>query len=218
MQTATFSGMRYFVTFIDEYSHFTMVYLMRNKSEVASKFASFVAYAENQTGKVVKALCCDNGGEYSSRELAKFCQRRGIVQKFTPPYTPQLNGVAERMDRTLVECARCMLEHAKLPKSYWGEAVMTANFLRIRCPTRGISMTQSPYEVWTGRKPILANLKVFGCHAFVTVPKEKRTKLDARAELCRFVGYSEHEKSYRFESIKTGRVVISRDAKQWGNR
>ncbi|CEG39783.1 FOG: Transposon-encoded proteins with TYA, reverse transcriptase, integrase domains in various combinations [Plasmopara halstedii] len=66
MQTATFGGMRYFVTFIDENSHFIMVYLLRNKSEVAGKFASFVAYAETQTGKVLKALCCDNGGEYSS--------------------------------------------------------------------------------------------------------------------------------------------------------
>ncbi|CAI5725938.1 unnamed protein product [Peronospora destructor] len=117
------------------------------------------------------------------------------------------------MNRTLVECARCMLEHAGLPKTYWGEAVMTATFLRNRCPTRSISLEQSPYQVWTGRKPMLANLKVFGCHAFVAIPKEKRRKLDARAERCRFLGYSEHEKAYRFEDITSGRIVISRDAK-----
>ncbi|KAG3044231.1 hypothetical protein PI125_g27222 [Phytophthora idaei] len=118
MQTSTFSGKRYFVTFIDEYSHFCVVYLLRNKSEVADKFAGFVALAETQTGKVVETLRSDNGGGYTSGEMAKFCKRHGIHQKFTPPYTPKSNGVAERMNRTLVECARCMLEHAGLPKSY----------------------------------------------------------------------------------------------------
>ena len=87
--------------------------------------------------------------------MAKFCKQRGIELKFTPPYTPQLNGVAERMNRTLVECARCMIEHAGLPKTYWGEAVMTSAFLRNRCPTRGIVMDKSPHQVWTGRKPAL---------------------------------------------------------------
>ncbi|GMF42324.1 unnamed protein product [Phytophthora lilii] len=92
MQTSTFGDKRYFVTFIDEYSHFCVVYLLRNKSEVADKFAEFVAFAKTQTGKVVKTLRSDNGGEYTSGDMAKFCKRRGIVQKFTPPYTPQLNG------------------------------------------------------------------------------------------------------------------------------
>ncbi|CEG49028.1 retrovirus-related pol polyprotein from transposon tnt 1-94 [Plasmopara halstedii] len=90
---------------------------------------------------------------------------------------------------------------------------MTTNFLRNRYPTRSIPFDKSPYQVWTGRKPVLANLKVFDCHAFVTVPKEKRSKLDARAKLCRFVGYSEHEKACRFEDVKTGRICISRDTK-----
>ncbi|OWY95693.1 Copia type Polyprotein, partial [Phytophthora megakarya] len=102
-----------------------------------------------------------------------------------------------------------MLEHAGLPKGYWGEAVMTATFLRNRCPTRAISHDKSPHEVWTGKKPLLANLKVFGCHAYVHVPKEKRSKLDARSMRCRFLGYSDHEKAYRFEELDRGRVFIT---------
>ncbi|POM66197.1 Putative retroelement, partial [Phytophthora palmivora] len=193
-RTSTFGGIKYFVTFIDEYSHFCVIYLLRNKSEVAAKFAEFVAFAETQTGGRVKTLRVkqlrsDNGGEYKSREMAKFCRERGIVQKFTPPYTPQLNGVAERMNRTLVE----------------------STFLWNRCPTRATSHGKSPHQVWTGKKPLLSNLKVFGCHAYVTVPKEKRT-FDARSVRCRFLGYSEHEKAYRFEEIKSGRVLVSRDA------
>ena len=212
MQTHTFSGKRYFVTFIDEYSHYCVVLLLKNKSEVATKFAEFVAWAETQTGKRVKTLRSDNGGEYTSGAMSKLCADRGIAQKFTPPYTPQLNGVAERMNRTLVESARCMMEHAELAKSYWGEAVMTANFLRNRCPTRATRHDKSPHQAWTGKKPLLANLKVFGCHAYVHVPKEKRSKFDARSVRCRFMGYADHEKAYRFEEIKSGRVLVSRDA------
>ena len=136
MRTPTFGGMKYFVTFIDDKSRHCVVYLMRNKSENFSKFAHFVKMAENKTDSRIKALRSDNGDEYKSAKFVRFCADRGIIQKFTPPYTPELNGVAERMNRTLVECARCMLEHASLAKEYWNEAVMTAAFLRNWLPTR----------------------------------------------------------------------------------
>ena len=212
MKTPTFGGMRYFVTFIDDKSRYCAVYLMKKKSEVFDKFVHFVNLAENQSDSRIKVLRSDNGGEYKSTKFAKFCASRGIMQKFTPPYTPELNGVAERMNRTLVECARCMLEHAGMPKQYWGEAVMTAAFLRNRLPTRAQDLHKSPYEEWTKKKPLLANVKVFGCHAYVHIPKEKRSKLNARSTLCKFIGYSEHEKAYRFEELSTGRVILSRDA------
>ena len=130
MRAPTFGGMKYFVTLTDDKSRHCAVYLMRNKSEVFSKFAHFVNMAENKTDSRIKVLRSDNGGEYKSAKFVRFCADRGIIQKFTPPYTPKLNGVAERMNRTLVECARCMFEHASLAKEYWGEAVMTAAFLR----------------------------------------------------------------------------------------
>ena len=147
MQSRTYSCKRYFVTFTDEYSHFTTVFLLRNKSEIADKFTISVVLAETQTGKVVKTIRCDNGGEYTSDEMTKFCQRRGIEQKFTPPYTPQLSRVAERMNWTPVECARCMINHAGLPKMYNGEAIMTAAFLRNRCSTHGIVVDKTIYYV-----------------------------------------------------------------------
>uniref|UniRef100_A0AAV1U2T2 Reverse transcriptase Ty1/copia-type domain-containing protein n=1 Tax=Peronospora matthiolae TaxID=2874970 RepID=A0AAV1U2T2_9STRA len=105
-----------------------------------------------------------------------------------------------------------MIEHAGLSKRYRGESVSTAAFLRNRCPTQAIGHEKSPHEVWTKTKPLLKNLKVFGCHAYVHVPKEKRSKLDARSTLCRFLGYSDHEKAYRFEEISSSRILVSRDA------
>lgn len=212
MKTPTFGGMKYFATFTDDKSRLCKLYLMRSKDEVYDKFVEFVNWAENQTGRRVKVLRTDGGGEYQSAKLAKFCRKRGIEHDVTPPYTPQLNGVAERMNRTIGECGRCKLHHANLSDEYWGEAVMTAVEVRNRLPTRAQDLYKSPYEEWYGKKPLLANFKVFGCHAYVHVPKEKRSKFDARAILCRFLGYSDHEKAYRFEEIATGRIVISRDA------
>uniref|UniRef100_A0AAV1UQ06 Integrase catalytic domain-containing protein n=1 Tax=Peronospora matthiolae TaxID=2874970 RepID=A0AAV1UQ06_9STRA len=185
MQTSTFSNKRYFVTFIDDKSRFCTVYLIHSKSEVLDKFMQFTKFAETHTGRRIKMLRSDNGGEYVSNKFAAFCRNKGIIQQFTPPYTPQLNGVAERMNRTLVESARCMIEHAGLSKRYWGEAVSTAAFLRNRCPTQAIGHDKSPHE---------------------------RSKLDARSTLCRFLGYSDHEKAYRFEEISSSRILVSRDA------
>ena len=99
-----------------------------------------------------------------------------------------------------------------MSNKYWGKAIMTSAFLRNRLPTRAQDLHKSPYEEWTKKKPMLANLKVFDCHAYVHVPKEKLSKLDPRASLCRFLGYSKHEKAYRFEELSSGRVVVSRDA------
>ena len=143
----------------------------------------------------VKYLQSDNGGEYKSDKLARLCVERGIEQKFAPPYTPQLNGVAERLNRTMLECARCMMEHAGMEKRYWGEAVMTAMFLRHLCPIRAIHQDKSPYQAWPMKKPILANLKVFGYHAYVHVPQAKRSKFDFKSSLCRLLVYAEHQKS-----------------------
>uniref|UniRef100_A0AAV1VG35 Integrase catalytic domain-containing protein n=1 Tax=Peronospora matthiolae TaxID=2874970 RepID=A0AAV1VG35_9STRA len=123
MQTSTFSNKRYFVTFIDDKSRFCTVHLIHSKSEVLGKFMQFTKFAETQTVRRIKMLRSDNGGEYVSNKFAAFCRNNGIIQQFTPPYTPQLKGVAERMCRTLVESARCMIEHAGLIKRYWGEAV-----------------------------------------------------------------------------------------------
>ena len=123
---------------------------------MTENFAQFVALAETQTGLRVRTRRSDNDGEYISSKKFKFCANHGIMQRFTPPYTPQLHGVAEKMSRTLVESARCIRKHAGLTKSYWDETVMTATFLRVRCPTRSTSHNKSPYQVWMKKVLLLA--------------------------------------------------------------
>lgn len=99
----------YYVSFIDDFSRNTWIYFLKNKSEVFDRFKEFKALVENQTEKKIKVLRTDNGGELCSKEFEEFCKKCGIARQKTTPYTPQQNGVAERMNKTLMERARSML-------------------------------------------------------------------------------------------------------------
>jgi transposase InsO family protein len=99
----------YYVSFIDDFSRKTWIYFLRKKSEVFDRFKEFKALVENQTEKQIKVLRTDNGGEFCGNEFEEFCKKCGIARQKTTPYTPQQNGVAERMNRMLMEKARCML-------------------------------------------------------------------------------------------------------------
>ena len=95
---------------------------MKNKSESFEKFKAFKAQLENQTGKSIKTLRSDRGGEYLSTEFIEFLKEHGIVSQLTPPGTPQLNGVSERRNRTLLDMVRSMMSYTDLPISLWGFA------------------------------------------------------------------------------------------------
>jgi len=180
MLTESHGGHKYFVTFIDDYSRCCAVYFLKHRSEVSAKFKEFEAITTNDCGHKIEALRTDNGGEYISNEFKDYLKSRGIRHELTVPYTPEQNGVAERLNRTLVEAARSMMSHSGLSNAYWAEAVATAAYLRNRSVTTATDKT--PYERWYGRKPDLSNLRVFGCIAYAHVPDVMRHKLDKKAE------------------------------------
>lgn len=138
MEVKTYNGYRYFVTFTDDYTHFTLAYLMARKSEVIEKFQEFKALVEGHFGRSISKLRCDNGGEYIGNEFKDFCKENGIQMIFTVPYTPQQNGVSERINRTLMEKVRAMLHGSGMPKEMWGEALHCAVYITNRCPTNGL--------------------------------------------------------------------------------
>ena len=189
-------GAIYYVSFIDDFSRNTSLYFLKKKSEVFSKFKEYKALVENQTGKKIKVLRSDNGGEFCEKEFENFCRECGIARQKTTPYTPQQNGVAERMNRSLMEKARSMLSGAGHGQELWALAVDIACYLKNISPTSAL-VDKTPYEVWYGQKPYVAHLRVFGCEAFMHVPKEKRSKLDNKAEKCIFVGYKDGIKGYK---------------------
>ena len=176
---------RYFVTFIDDYSRYAYVYLMKHKHETFEKFKEFQNEVENQLGKTIKTLRSDRGGEYLSSEFLNHLKERGIISQPTPPGTPQLNGVCERRNRTLLNMVRSMMCRTNLPHSLWSYALMTAARIINLVPTKKVDKT--PYEIWHGRKPNLSYLRVWGCDAYVT--SDSDDKLDPRGEKVVFVGY-----------------------------
>ena len=186
------------------------MYLLKSKDQVFQNFQQFHAMVERKTGKPLKCLRTDNGGEYISHEFKEYCSKHGIRHEKTVPGTPQHNGVAERMNRTIVEKVRCMLRTAKLPKSFWGAAVLTACYLINRSPSAPLGF-DVPEKVWTCKEISYNHLKVFGCKAFIHVPKEQRSKLDDKALPCIFIGYGNEEFGYKVWDPKTRKVIRSRD-------
>ena len=115
LKVRTLGGASYFLTFIDDCSRKVWVYLLSSKDQVLGKFKEFHVMVERQSGKKLKRVRSDNGGEYIG-PFDAYCREHGIVHEKTPPKTPQLNGLAERMNRTLMERVRCMLGESKLGK------------------------------------------------------------------------------------------------------
>ena len=212
MKVDSLGGKKYFITFIDDYSRAVVIRTITKKSEALDSFVTFKAWAENQTGQRIKILRSDRGGEYNSNAFTNLLAQHGIHHQQTPAYTPEHNGVAERANRTIVEMARSMIYAAGLSLSYWGEAVICAAYIRNRCPTSAISSDCTPYELWHGKKPSLDHLRVFGCKAYVHIPDQKRSKLDAKSKPCVFIGYSDISKAYRFYDPASPSVIESRDA------
>ncbi len=129
MSTPSLSGALYFVMFIDDYSWWCHTYVMKNKFEVLERFKEYQAKVENEFDTKIKCLRTDNGGEYTSKAFEDFLKSKGIKHELTVPYTPQQNGVSERMNRTLQDMARTQLAHAKLPRIFWAKAVNTATYI-----------------------------------------------------------------------------------------
>ncbi|GKV32108.1 hypothetical protein SLEP1_g40737 [Rubroshorea leprosula] len=210
LEVESFDGNKYFVTFIDDATRKTWVYLLQNKSQVFKYFQHYHAMVERETGLKLKCLRTDNGGEYTSKEFRDYCSKHGIRHEKIVPGTPQHNGVVERMNRTIVEKVRCMLRMATLPKLFWGETVNTAMYLINWSPSVPLNF-EIPEKAWTGKDVGYSHLKVFGCKAFMHVPKEQRSKLDDKTIPCIFVGYGDEEFGYRLWDLEKKKTVRSRD-------
>ncbi|GBM03713.1 Copia protein [Araneus ventricosus] len=205
VEPATLSGERYFLTFVDDYSRFCEVRWIKKKSDVAVEFKKFL-----KVNDIVKRIRCDNAKEYVSGELQKVARNAGVEIDPCPPYTPQLNGVAERMSRTLFDKARAILYDSRLPKSCWGYAIQAAAFLHNRIPCTSIN-DHTPYELKYSTKPDLSKIRIFGCGAYVKVADTQKRKLDPKSKKIIFIGYS--SMGYRVMDPVTRRVTVSRNVR-----
>uniref|UniRef100_A0A2N9HZR4 CCHC-type domain-containing protein n=1 Tax=Fagus sylvatica TaxID=28930 RepID=A0A2N9HZR4_FAGSY len=210
VRTPSKGGAQYFMSFIDDYSRKAWVYFLKNKSEAFAKFKIWKAEVENQTGRKIKCLRTDNGTEYRDGDFLKFCEEHGIKRHFTVRKTPQQNGVAERLNRTITETARCLRLNAELPKIFWAEAVDMACYIINRSPRVALDGKVAE-EVWTGQEVDYSFMRIFGCPAYVHISGEDRSKLDPKSKKCIFLGFKKGVKGYKLWDPVAQKVVISRD-------
>jgi hypothetical protein len=194
-ETPIIGGSRYMLTVTDDFSGKSWIFLTKDRREVYQVFESWRNQVQLKSGQKLKAIRSDNAPEFI--KLSKELEKEGIRIELTVPYTPSQNGVAERLNRTLITKARAMLVAAELPSQLWGEAVHVACYLKNLTPIGTDAGLKSPEELWTGRSLDLSHFRTFGCVAFVHIPTAKRGKLDKTSFKGVFVRYSQTARQYR---------------------
>jgi hypothetical protein len=194
-----------FITFTYDYSRYGYIYPIKEISEALDKFNIFKAEVKNQHDKRINIVRSNHGGEYYDRHtpfgqvprpFARFLHETGIVAQYSMPGEPQQNGVAERRNHTLMDMVRSMMSYSTLPLGLWMEALKTAIHILNRVPSKSVHKT--PYELWTGRVPSLAHLRVWGSPAKAKVFNPNIAKLDTKTVSCHFIGYLDRSKGFQF--------------------
>uniref|UniRef100_A0A2N9HC90 Integrase catalytic domain-containing protein n=1 Tax=Fagus sylvatica TaxID=28930 RepID=A0A2N9HC90_FAGSY len=182
------TGFKYYVVFVDEFTKFTWVYLLKHKSDTLQVFSEFHAMVQTQFSLPIQVLRTDCGGEFTSHKFQHFCASKGLIHQMSCPHTPQQNGVAERKHRHLIQCALALLSESNLPMSYWHYAVSVAAHVINRLPTPNLS-SKSPWEVLFHTSPDLTHLRAFGCQCFPLLTPYTADKLYPKTTPCVFLGY-----------------------------
>ena len=209
-RTASTLGFQYFVTFIDDYSRCTWLFLMKNRAELYSIFQKFYAEILTQFNISFRVLRSDNAREYFSAPFISFMSQHGILHQSFCANTPEQNGVAECENRHLIETTRTLL-HYHVPFRFWGDAVLTACYLINRMPS-SVLHAQIPHSLIFPDQPLyFLPPRVFGCTFFVHILTPGQDKLFAKATKCIFLGYSRLQKGYRCYSPQTHRYFLSAD-------
>jgi len=187
-------GWKYFQVFIDEKSTICDVYLLKSKSETYEIMKNYMSYFETKYERKIKTFRHDRGTEFLNGKIDKLCKEKGTQQTMTDGYNGAQNSISERKMYTLINMATSMMKTGKMPKSFWPYAILTANYITNRVMSVVLPNSMSAFECATGKKPDLSRLATFGSIAYAHVPKVIRQKLDDKAILCRFIGYSSENK------------------------
>ncbi len=182
----TIGGRKYYITFTDDHMHYTRLQLLRTKDEAFNAYKAFATWAQTQHGVHIKQLQSDRGGEYTGDAFTRFLKEQGTKCQLTTHNTPQHNGVAESLNRCLLERVHAILHHSSLPKTLWGEGVLFMVWLKNRTSTHILSNI-TPYEHLYQDKPNLGGVPEWGQR--VWVHSTTGSKLDAHALEAQWVGF-----------------------------
>ncbi|CAI7874227.1 unnamed protein product [Closterium sp. NIES-53] len=207
-------GALYSMTMVDDYIRLTWTFPLAKKSDAARFIIEeWLPMVERESGKRVKAICSDRGGEFLGAEFRSCLKRHGIKKQLTTAYTPQSNGVAERANRTIIEGGRTILVDSGLPLRFWPLTIRHATVIKNRVLTHVGGQHWVPMEKWSGKKPLVDMLRVFGCMGLVHVPKERRDKLQAVAVWAVHLGLARGSKGWLMWDPKSNTVFTTRGSK-----
>ena len=184
--------------------------LLKHKDEVFKKFKALKALVENESDRKIKFLRLDRGGEFTSDEFFDFCEEHGIRREFSTPRTPQQNGVVERMNITVQQMSRAMLDEFRTPATFWGEAAF-ASITIINKKNVWVNNTQTPHELWYGKTPAVNYFKIFGSKCYIKRIDESLGNFEPRADEGILLGYSPQSKGYKCYNKTFRKIVESID-------
>jgi hypothetical protein len=203
-------GSKYCLVIVDDYSRFTWVFFLQEKSQTQETLKGFLRWAQNEFGLRIKKIRSDNGTEFKNSQIEGFHEEEGIKHEFSSPYTPQQNGVVERKNRTLLDMASTMLDEYKTSDRFWAEAVNTACYAINRLYLHRI-LKKTSYELLTGKKPNVSYFRVFGSKCFILVKRGRKSKFAPKAVEGFLLGYDSNTRAYRVFNKSTGLVEVSCD-------
>ena len=206
---STPGGSRYFVIFVDDFSHYTWIYLFKNRSKIYQIYRDFTKMIESQFSKHIKVFRSDNSQEYKAHEF-------GTIPHSSCASTSQQNDKAECKLRHILDVIRATTIVASTPH-FLGEAVLTVVYTINRCPSP-IVQNQTLYNLLFGSSPSCDLLNVFGCVCFVLFQDHERNKLQSRSRLCCFLGYGIGQKVYRCYDPISKRLRVSRHMVFWEHK
>lgn len=202
---------RYFQLYMDGKSSYTTVAFIRTKAEGLENVETYIQVHEGLADDKIQRFKSDNGTEFCNTRLQKFFAKKGIIHEKSAPYTPSQNGRIERRIREVLRKAKCFMAVAGAPPGFWKFAVEFATYIVNRLPTPVNPNRQSPYEMVNGFSPDISRIRVWGCTAFVFVPKEKRKKLDHNVAKCALLGIEGDNGNYILWDPKAKKVIVSDD-------
>jgi transposase InsO family protein len=203
-------GSRYCLVIVDDYSRFTWVFFLQEKSQTQETLKGFLRWAQNEFRLRIKKIRSDNGTEFKNSQIEGFLEEEGIKHEFSSPYTPQQNGVVERKNRTLLDMARTMLDEYKTPDRFWTEAINTACYSINRLYLHWI-LKKTSYEFLTSKKPNVSYFRVFGSKCFILTKRGRNSKFAPKAIQGFLLGFGSNIRVYRVFNKSTGLVEVSYD-------
>jgi transposase InsO family protein len=203
-------GSKYCLVIVDDYSCFTWVFFLQEKSQTQETLKGFLTWAQNEFKLRIKKIRSDNGTEFKNSQIEGFLEEEGIKHEFSSPYTHQQNGVVERKNRTLLDMARTILDEYKTPDQFWAEAINTACYSINRLYLHRI-LKKTSYELLTGKKPNVSYFRVFGSKCFILIKRGIKSKFAPNAVEGFLLGYDSNTRAYRIFNKSTGLVEVSCD-------